>query len=202
MDGEDFVVSIPVDRERVRKQIFEVRGLRVMLDRDIAEWFGVTTGNLNKAMKRNIKRFPEDFCFQLSDYEISRFQSGISMQTEGIKGGRTYNPIVYSEKGVAMLTSCLHTRRAIEASIQIIEAFVEMSHYLRDNRQLLPYEELKSLEVRHFELSERVRGIEDNLASNMVSRSELSELMRLFDDGVRADEVLILDGEPFKADMA
>ena len=102
------------------------------------------------------------------------------MQTEGIKGGRTYNPIVYSEKGVAMLTSCLHTRRAIEASIQIIEAFVEMSHYLRDNRQLLPYEELKSLEVRHFELYERVRGIEDNLASNMISRSELSELMRLF----------------------
>ncbi|MCR5105896.1 MAG: ORF6N domain-containing protein [Eubacterium sp.] len=74
------------------------------LNSNIAEYFGVKTGALNRAMKRNIKRFPETFCFQLTDEELSGCQSGISMQTIGIKGGRTYNPYVYSEQGVAMLT--------------------------------------------------------------------------------------------------
>ncbi len=97
-----------------------------MVDSDIALYFGVTTGNLNKAMKRNIKRFPEKFCFQLTNEECSRFQIGI------LNGGRgsnlKYLPYVYTEHGVAMLTSALHTDRAIEASIQIMEAFVEMAH--------------------------------------------------------------------------
>ena len=196
MADEEMALYEPIDREKVKGQIFEIRGLRVMLDRDIAVYFGVETKALNRAMKRNIKRFPEGFCFQLTDDECSRCQIGT------LNGGRgsniKYRPYVYSEQGVAMLTSALHTDRAIEASIQIIEAFVEMSHYLRDNRMLLPYEELKKLEIRHYELSDRVRNIEDN----MVVRSELSELMSLFDAGVRADEVLILDGEPFKADAA
>ena len=76
MDGEDVVLYEPINRERVRAQIFEVRGLRVMLDRDIAEYFGVETKALNRAMKRNIKRFPEHFCFQLSAEECSRCQIG------------------------------------------------------------------------------------------------------------------------------
>ena len=71
--------------------------------------------------EKNKKRFPENFCFQLKDGEVSRFQFGISMQTTGVKGGRTYNPYVYTEQGVAMLTSVLHTERAIEASVQIME---------------------------------------------------------------------------------
>ena len=75
-----------IDREKVKSQIYEVRGLRVMLDSDIAAYFGVTTGNLNKAKNRNIERFPENFCFTLSDHEISLFQFGIPMQTKGIKG--------------------------------------------------------------------------------------------------------------------
>ena len=199
IDGGDVVIYEPIDRERIRGQIFEVRGLRVMLDRDIAEYFGVETKALNRAMKRNIKRFPEEFCFQLTreEYrEILRCQSG-TLELEQGKYSK-YPPYIYTEEGVAMLTSALHTDRAIEASIQIIKAFVEMSHYLRDNRELLPYDELKELKVRHYELSDRVRSIEDN----MVARSELSDLMSLFDSGVKADEVLILDGEPFKADMA
>lgn len=101
-----------IDREKVKSQIYEVRGLRVMLDSDIAAYFGVTTGNLNKAKNRNIERFPENFCFTLSDHEISLFQFGIPMQTKGIKGGRSNNPTVYTEHGIAMLTSVLHTPRA------------------------------------------------------------------------------------------
>lgn len=97
-----------------------------------------------------------------------------------------------------MLTSVLHTDRAIEASVQIIEAFVEMSHYIRQNRQLLPYDELKALELKQYQLSEKVQNIEDN----MLTRADLSDLMKLFDAGINNEEVLILNGEPFKADVA
>ena len=149
-------------------------------------------------MKRNIKRFPENFCFQLTDEETSRFQIGISMQTAGIKGGRTYNPYVYTEQGVAMLTSALHTDRAIQASIQIMEAFVEMSHFIRQNQLLLPYEELKTLELNHYQLANKVQNIEDN----MLTKADLSDLMKLFTAGINSEEILILNGEPFKADIA
>ena len=188
----------PVDKEMVKTQIYNIRGLRVMLDKDIAIYFGVTTGNLNKAMKRNIKRFPDSFCFQLTDEEISRFQFGISMQTVGVKGGRTSKPFVYTEQGVAMLTSALHTDRAIEASIQIMEAFVEMSHYIRQYKQLLPYDELKMLELKHYQLSDRVRNMEES----MITHADLSSLMKLFDSSIKSEEILILNGEPFKADDA
>lgn len=185
-----------VNKENVKSQILEVRGYRVMLDKDIAIYFGVTTGNLNKAMKRNIKRFPQSFCFQLTTEECSRFQIGI---LNGPRGSNIkYLPYVYTEQGVAMLTSALHTDQAIEASIQIIEAFVEMSHYLKENRQLLPYDDVKNLTHKHYQLSERVQKIEEN----MISRSELSDLIQLFDDNIKAEEVLILNGEPFKADLA
>ena len=170
-----------------------------MLDKDIAVYFGVTTGNLNKAMKRNIERFPQSFCFQLTREEyldILRFQFGILELDQGKYS--KYLPYVYTEQGVAMLTSALHTDRAIEASIQIIEAFVEMSHYLKQNRHLLPYDEIKSLELKHYQLSEKVQKIDEN----MITRSELSDLIQLFDDNIQSEEVLILNDEPFKATVA
>lgn len=154
----DVVKQETIDKAEIRAQIFEVRGFRVMLDCDIAAYFGVTTGNLNKAMKRNVARFPENFCFQLSFTECSKFQIGIlnAGRGENIK----YLPYVYTEQGVAMLTSTLHTERAIAASIQIIEAFVEMSHYLKQNSQFVPYDKLQSLELKQYQLSERVDQIE------------------------------------------
>ena len=142
-----------IDREKVKSQIYEIRGLRVMLDSDIAAYFGVTTGNLNKAMKRNIKRFPPKFCFMLTkeEYrEILRFQTGI-LELEQGKYSK-YLPYVYTEHGLSMLTSVLHTDRAIEASILIMEVFVEVAHYIMQNTTLLPYEELKLLQNRQEKL--------------------------------------------------
>ena len=75
--AEELTINKPIDKEKVKDQIYNIRGLRVMLDKDIAVYFGVTTGNLNRAMKRNIKRFPDNFCFQLTNDECSRFQIGI-----------------------------------------------------------------------------------------------------------------------------
>lgn len=194
----EIAIFEPIDKEKVKAQIYEIRGIRVMLDSDIAVYFGVETGALNRAMKRNIKRFPDSFCFQLTDDEISRCQSGISMQTVGIKGGRSYKPYVYSEQGVAMLTSCLHTDRAIDASIQIMEAFVEMRHYLQQNRQLLPYQELYLLSNRQNSIELDIRDIK----KTMVTKADLSDFMKLFDASKDAEEILILNGQPFRADMA
>ncbi len=170
INSEEIIRFESVNKENVKTQIFEVRGYRVMFDKDIANYFGVETAALNRAMKRNIKRFPVNFCFQLNReeyYEILRCHFGILELNQGKYS--KYLPFVYTEQGVAMLTSALHTDRAIEASIQIIEAFVEMTHYLKQNSLLLPNEELKSLTLKHYQLSE---------------------------------EVLILNGEPFKADVA
>ena len=186
----------PINKEKVKGQIVEIRGIRVMLDSDLANYFGVTTGNLNKAMKRNIKRFPEHFCFQLKGEECSKFQIGI------LNGGRgtniKYLPYVYSEQGIAMLTAALHTDRAIEASIKIIEAFVEMNHIIRNNQSLLPYDELKSLEIEHHRLSAKVQ----KMGENMITREDLSMLISFFEEETKAKEILILNGEPFKADVA
>ena len=91
-----------------------------------------------------------------------------------------------------------HVTKFAKPSKGGIEAFVEMSHYIRQNQQLLPYEDLKSLELRQHQLSDRMESIE----KNMVTKSELSDLMKLFESGITDDEILILNGEPFKADLA
>ena len=107
-------------------------------------------------------------------------------------------PYVYTEHGLSMLTSVLHTDRAIEASILIMEVFVEVAHYILQNTPLLPYEDLKLLQNKQEKLSDKIQDIE----KNMVKKDELSDFMKLFDTGIRNEEILILDGEPFKADFA
>ena len=109
----------------IQSKIYEVRGQKVMLDKDLAELYQVTTGNLNKAVKRNIKRFPPDFMFQLTDeeWEALRFQNGIIK-----KGGRgehtKYLPHTFTEQGLAMLSGLLNSDIAIQVNINIMRAFV------------------------------------------------------------------------------
>ena len=114
----ELTIFEPIDKNKVKTQIYEIRGMRVMLDKDIATYFGVDTGAMNRAMKRNIKRFPQEFCFQITRdeyHEILRCQTGI-LELEQGKYSK-YLPYVYTEHGVSMLTSVLHTDRAIEAGI-------------------------------------------------------------------------------------
>ncbi len=108
----------------IQSKIYEIRGQKVMLDRDLAELYQVTTSNLNKAVKRNLKRFPPDFMFQLTEeeWEILRFQNGI------IKKGRgehtKYLPHAFTEQGLAMLSGLLNSDIAIQVNINIMRAFV------------------------------------------------------------------------------
>lgn len=121
--SSDIVLFQALDKEDIKRRIFQVRGLIAIIDSDVAEYFGVETGALNRAMKRNIKRFPPNFCFQLTKDEVENLkcQFGISSLFESYGGRRTL-PYVYTEQGVSMLTSCLHTERAITSSIRIMEA--------------------------------------------------------------------------------
>jgi len=125
-------VLIPI--ERIEKSILLIRKQKVMLDSDLAELYGVETKELNKAVKRNLDRFPSDFMFQLSDKEFEnlRYQYGTSSSW----GGRRYPPYAFTEQGVAMLSSVLQSKRAVEVNIQIMRAFVQLRKMIASNAKL------------------------------------------------------------------
>ena len=123
---------IPI--ERIARAIFVFRGQKVMLDSDLATLYGVTTGNLNKAVKRNANRFPSDFMFRLKPEELAnlKFQFGISSWG----GRRRSRPYVFTEQGIAMLSSVLNSDRAVKVNIAIMRAFVKLRQMLETNREL------------------------------------------------------------------
>jgi hypothetical protein len=129
-------MSALVPREQIEQIILLIRGHRVMLDADLAKLYGVTTFNLNKAVKRNRGRFPEDFMFRLSAQETAAltFQIGIS-KPRG-RGGRRNAPYVFTEQGVAMLSSVLRSKQAIQVNITIMRAFVKLRELAVSHRAL------------------------------------------------------------------
>ena len=148
---------------QIEKKIFVIRGVQVMIDRDIAELYGVETKVLNQAVKRNIERFPEDFMFQLTREEIDSVKSQIvtlnteQKQSVNLKsqivtsswGGTRKLPFVFTEQGCAMLSSVLKSETAVQVSIQIMKAFVSMRHFVQNNSQI--FAELKSMREHQFE---------------------------------------------------
>jgi phage regulator Rha-like protein len=109
----------------IEKRIFVIRGRQVMLDEDLAELYGVETKRLVQQVKRNLKRFPEDFMFQLNKPEAEALRSQIATSNES-RGGRRYAPYVFTEQGVAMLSGVLRSDRAIAVNIEIMRTFVEL----------------------------------------------------------------------------
>ena len=139
MTNSSNLLAIP--DEIISSKIYLIRDKKVMLDEDLAELYGVTTGNLNKAVKRNISRFPEDFMFQLTkeEFEILIFQIGTSSW-----GGRRKLPYAFTEQGVAMLSGVLNSDRAIKVNIQIMRVFTKVREFLMDNLGVrLEIEEIK-----------------------------------------------------------
>ena len=120
---------------QIQNLIYEIRGVKIMLDSDLAKLYGVETFNLNKAVKRNIGRFPKDFMFQLTkeEYESLIFQNGISKSQ---RGGRRFMPYVFTEQGVAMLSSVLNSEQAIAINIQIMRTFVQLKQFALENKEL------------------------------------------------------------------
>jgi hypothetical protein len=123
-----------VPQEIIEQKIFLIRGKKVMLDKDLASVYGVETRVFNQAVKRNIKRFPDDFMFQLNKEEAYSLRS----QIVTLKRGEHYKylPYVFTEQGVAMLSSVLNSGRAIEVNIQIIRTFVKLREMIVSNKEL------------------------------------------------------------------
>lgn len=121
--------------EHIEERIYVIRGQKVMLDTDLAVLYGIPTYRLNEQVKRNRRRFPEDFMFQLTDDEAESLTSQIAMSKKGRGGRRTY-PYAFTEQGVAMLSSVLNSERAIEVNIAIMRAFVRLRSVLAAHKEL------------------------------------------------------------------
>lgn len=130
MSNTDLIPS-----ERIEKTIYLIRGEKVMLDRDLALLYGVETKVLNRAVKRNLQRFPADFMLQLTSEEADSLRCQIGTSNKG-RGGRRYLPYVFTEQGVAMLSTVLNSERAILVNIEIMRAFVKLRQMLASNAEL------------------------------------------------------------------
>ncbi len=136
--------------ESVEKIIYIIRGQKVMLDKDLANLYGIETKLFNKAVKRNNDRFPPDFMFQLTKDEVEplRFQIGTSKKSG--RGGRRYLPYAFTEQGVAMLSGVLNSNRAVKVNIEIMRAFVKLREVLSTHKELAhKFKELESKIEKH-----------------------------------------------------
>ena len=151
--------------EEVDAKIHLIRGQRVMLDSDLAAIYGVSTGALNQALKRNPVRFPMDFAFQLTPDEFAALISQIAISKKG-RGGRRKLPWVFTEHGAIMLAAVLNSERAVEMSVFVVRAFVQMRELLLGNKQLAA--KLTALE-------ERVGGHDEVIADLITAIRQLLE---------------------------
>jgi len=133
--------------ETIQKKIFLIRGQKVMLDTDLAQLYEVATKVFNQAVKRNIKRFPSDFMFQLRTDEYEALRSQFVTLKPGRGQHRKYSPFVFTEQGVAMLATVLNSERAIQVNIEIMRAFVSLRNMLASNAALA--RKVKSLEKKY-----------------------------------------------------
>ena len=136
--------------QRLERRIRLIRGERVMLDSDLAELYAVSTRRLNEQVRRNLSRFPPDFMFQLTEGETAALRSQIAISNT-VRGGRRYRPLVFTEQGVAMLSSVLHSERAILVNIAIMRAFVRLRQLLATHKDLVrKLDELEKRYDKHF----------------------------------------------------
>ena len=134
--------------ENIEFLIKVIRGQQVMIDRDLATLYGVETKRLNEQVKRNIKRFPEDFMFQLTKDECLRSQ----IVTSNGRGGNRYSTYAFTEQGVAMLSSVLRSQTAIEVNIQIMRTFVSMRHFIVNSASV--FCRLETIEYHQLEIQQ------------------------------------------------
>jgi len=155
--------SLTVSADIIKSKIYTLRGMQVMLDKDLAELYGVLTGNLNKAVKRNNKRFPTDFMFQLStqEFENLRFQIGISSW-----GGLRALPYAFTEQGVTALSGVLKSPKAIEINIQIVRAFVAMRRFISSNAQI--FHRLDRVEQKQVEYDQKFEEVFDAIQNKDI----------------------------------
>ena len=168
--------QLPVE-SKVESLIRVIRGQQVMLDRDLAELYGVETKVLNQAVKRNLGRFPDDFRFQLTKEECSRSQ--FVTLNEGRGSNIKYLPYAFTEQGVAMLSGVLKSPTAVEVNIRIMRAFVSMRHFMVNNAAV--FQRLETIEFNQLESNKVQAKI---LAHQEVQDHRIDEIFRRLDEGM------------------
>ncbi len=166
-------------QQPIQSKIYEIRGQRVMLDFDLAELYQVETRALKQAVRRNIERFPEDFMFEITEPEYNYLKTSLTSQIviSNERGGRRYMPFAFTEQGVAMLSSVLRSRTAIQVNIAIMRAFVAMRNYITTTTTVTA--ELSEIRAR---LALLERADEDNAeAVNDLSEDMRKELDNIYE---------------------
>lgn len=168
--------------ENIQSRIYSIRGFYVMLDRDIAVCYGVEVRRLNEQVKRNKGRFPQSFCFQLTESEFANLKSQIAISSWG---GRRTMPYAFTEQGVAMLSAVLKTDTAVEMSVKIIDAFVAMRRFILANAQI--FQRLDTLELKQLETDQKI----DKVIKVIESR-EIQPKQGIFYDGQIFDAYIFI----------
>ena len=171
----------------IQSRIYTLRGVQVMLDRDLAVLYKVETRVLNQAVKRNSDRFPEEFCFQLTDMEFAKWKSQIVMSNAD-KMGLRRPPYAFTEQGVAMLSAVLRSDVAVEISVKIINAFVAMRRFILSNAQV--FQRLDTLELKQLETDKKMEKV-----LNAIESKEIQPKQGIFFDGQ------IFDAYKFVSDL-
>ena len=190
-----------IDNQTIQDKIYTIRGVQVMLDEDLAVLYGVETKNLNKAVNRNMDRFPEKFRFQLTqeEYDNLKFQIGTSSLNASLRsqfvtlekqhGGRRYLPYVFTEQGVSMLSAVLRSKTAIEVSIKIIDSFVNMRKFLSQNASL--FTRIESIEKR--QISYEIKNdTKVDAILNAIEEKGTPQKQHIFYDGQIFDAYLFV----------
>lgn len=167
-NNTDIIIS---DSIEIKNMIYNIRGKQVMLDSDLASLYQVETKVFNQAVKRNIKRFPELFRFQLTEKEFNNLRSQSVTSSSNTHGGRRYMPYVFTEQGIAMLSAVLKSDIAIEMSIKIINSFVEMRNLLMFSQEL--YSRLDRVELKQLETDKKLEEVFTYIARNKEVKQKI-----------------------------
>lgn len=190
---------INIDENTVKNLIYIIRGQQVMLDTDLAMIYGYDTKDFNRQVKNNIMKFDEDFMFELTDEEVVELRYKNS--TANISSKSRYKPHVFTEQGLYMLMTVLRGDLATKQSKALIRTFKAMKDYIANNQVLIGQKELVALTTQVAKNTSAIAKIESKL-EDTVTKSELSKVMKNFNDPSIKKEYLICNGETVKADIA
>ena len=201
MEENKIIIQRELSIEDIKNLIYTIRGKQVMLDSDVARLYHYETKNINKAVKRNLERFPKEFCFQLTENEFQtlRFQFGTSKQNEDVRGGRRYLPYVFTEQGIAMLAGVLKSDIAIQVSISIIKSFIEMRKFISSNGPI--FERLTKVEYKLLEHDKKFNEVfnqlqlEENIKQKIFFEGQIYDAYSLIIDIIKKanKKILIID---------
>ena len=190
-DNINVPVIVDSTEEKIENLIHYIRGQQVMIDSDLALLYNVETKRLNESVKRNSKRFPESFCFQLTEDEYADLKSQFATsntENTSSKGGRRYLPYVFTEQGIAMLSAVLRSDAAIQVSVNIMNAFVKMRRFLAENA--LMFDKLNSLELNQLQYQKESNEKFDQIFAYISEHEEVGQ--KIFFEGQIYDAFSLL----------